>query len=81
MKQIAAIGSVVALTVGITGCGAQQSVEHAATSAGHVVEQGEKAKKELEQAKAKLEKDAKELRRKGKAAREALERQKGKGSG
>jgi Skp family chaperone for outer membrane proteins len=81
MKHVAAIGTALALAAGIAGCGAQHSIEHAATSASHAVEEGQKAKKELERDKVKIESEVKEFERKSKAARAAFEREKGKSSG
>ncbi len=81
MRRIATTGTILALTVSIAGCGAQQSIEHAATSARHAVEEGEKAKKEIEAKKAELEKEAKSLEREGKKARAELERERAKRAG
>jgi hypothetical protein len=81
MNRIANVAVVLAVAASLAGCGAQQSIEHATSTARHVVEEGERAKKKLEQEKAKLEKDAKELKRKGKEAQQTLERERAKSGG
>jgi len=75
-SRVAAIGVILAITAGVAGCGAQQKLEHAVTSARHVVEDGAKVRKQIEQEKPKIEQKLAEFERRAKAAREALERNK-----